>query len=157
MRRTRSRKSQQKCTFRNSGTPVRRTGRRKSQRMHFQEFWHSCAQNKTSNISKHALSVILGLLCAKQSVGNLNKCTFRNFRTPVRRTTRRKSKKNALSGILGLLCAEQEVSNLKNALSGILGLLCSEQDVRNMKNGVSGILGLVCAEQSVGNLKTWTF
>ena len=37
VRRTRRRKSQ-KCTFRNSGTPMRRTRRRKSQKMHIQEF-----------------------------------------------------------------------------------------------------------------------
>ena len=30
--------------------------------MHFQEFWDSCAQNKTSGISKDALSGILGSL-----------------------------------------------------------------------------------------------
>ena len=41
------------CTFRNSGTPVRRTERRKSQ--------------------KHTLSGILGHLCAEQNVGNLKK------------------------------------------------------------------------------------
>ena len=66
----------------NSGTPVRRTRRRKSQKMnfqefwdswaqnktseisenHFPEFWDSCAQNKTSEISTDALSGILGLL-----------------------------------------------------------------------------------------------
>ena len=42
-----------KITFNNSGTPVCRTRRRKSQEMHFQEFWDSCAQNKTSEISKN--------------------------------------------------------------------------------------------------------
>ena len=35
----------------------------------------------------------MGLLCAKQGVGNLNKWTFRNSGTPVRRTRRRKSQK----------------------------------------------------------------
>ena len=40
------------CTFRNSGTPVRRAKRRKSKQIQFQEFWDSCAQNKTSEISK---------------------------------------------------------------------------------------------------------
>ena len=79
-----------------------------------QEFWDSCAQNKTSEISKNALSRIPGLLCAEQDVGNLNKmyfqelwdscaqnttseilkkCTFRNSETPVRRTNRRQSQK----------------------------------------------------------------
>ena len=60
-------------TFRNSGTPVRSTRRRKSQKMHFQEFWDSCAQNKASEISK--------------------KMTFRDSGTPVRRTRRRKYRK----------------------------------------------------------------
>ena len=101
-----------KCTFRNSGTPVRRTTSRKYQQLHFREFWDSCAQNKASEISKT--------------------CTFRNSRTLVRRTTRRSSQKHAVSGIVGLLCAEQDVGNLKNGLSGILGLLCAEQDVGNL-------------------------
>ena len=57
-------------TFRNSGTPARRTRRRESQKMHFQELWDSCAQNKTSKISK--------------------KCTFWHSGTPVRRIERRK-------------------------------------------------------------------
>ena len=105
------------CTFRYSGTPVRRTRRRRSQKMHFRDFWDSfaqnrtseiskmhfqefldsCAQNKTSEISKNALSGILGLLGAEQFVGNLKKCTFGNSGAPVRRTRRRQSKNNALS------------------------------------------------------------
>ena len=90
-----------KYTFRKSGTPVRRTKRRKSQKkIHFQVIWDSCAQNKTSEISKNGLSGVLGLLCAEQSVGNLKKQSVGNL-------------KNALSGILGLLCAEQDVGNLK--------------------------------------------
>ena len=96
----------EKRTFRNSRTPVRRTRRRKSKKMHCQEFWDSCAQNKTSKITKTTLS------------GNLEL---------------RKSQKNALSGNLGLLCAEQNVGNFKNELSGIPGLLCAEQDVGNLK------------------------
>ena len=70
-RRTRRRKSQEKDTFRNYGTPVRRTRRRQSQKMQFQEFWDSCAQNKASEISRNALSGILGLLCAEQNVENI--------------------------------------------------------------------------------------
>ena len=58
----------------------------------FQELWDSCAQNNTSGISKTALSGILGLLCAEQSVGNLE---------------------NGLSRLLGLLCAERNVGHLK--------------------------------------------
>ena len=82
--------------------------------MHFQDFWDSCAQNKTSEISKNALSGFLGLLCAEQNVGNLKSWTFKNSGIPVRRTRRRQSQKNALSGIMGLLCAEQNVGNLEN-------------------------------------------
>ena len=37
----------------------------------FQEFWDSCSQNKTSEISKTTLSGIMRLLCAEQDVGNL--------------------------------------------------------------------------------------
>ena len=67
-----------KCTSRNSGTPVRRTRRRKSQKMNFQDFLDSCAQNKTSEIPTNGLSGFVGLLCAEQNVINLKKCTFRN-------------------------------------------------------------------------------
>ena len=91
VRRTKRRKSE-KWTFRNSGTPGRRTRRWKSQKMHLQEFWDSCAQNKTSGISTTALSGILGLLCAEQNVGNLKQMTVRNSGTPVRRTKRRKAR-----------------------------------------------------------------
>ena len=38
------------CTSKNYGTPVRRTKRRKSQEMHFEELWDSCAQNTPSEI-----------------------------------------------------------------------------------------------------------
>ena len=49
---------------------MRRTKRQKyQQQMHFQEFWDSYAQNKTSEISKNTLSGIPGLLCAEQDVG----------------------------------------------------------------------------------------
>ena len=50
-------------------------------------------QNKTSEISKNAVSEFLGLLCAEQNVGNI---------------------KNALSCFVGLRLAEQNVGNLKN-------------------------------------------
>ena len=54
-------------------SPMRRAKRRTSQNMHFQEFWDSCAQNKTPEISKCAFLGILGLLCAEEYVGNLKK------------------------------------------------------------------------------------
>ena len=172
---TRRRKSQ-KWTFRNSGAPVCRTRRRKSQQMDFQDFWDSCALNKTSEISKNALSGIPGLLCAEQDVGNINKCTFRNSGTPVRRARRRKSQKWTFrdSGTpvrrtrrrnyqqmhfqeFWDSCAQNRTSEIsKNALSEILGLLCAEQNVGNLKlMRVQNIWGLLCAEQNVGNLNTY--
>ena len=81
--------------------------------MHCQELWDSCAQNETSYISKMWLSGILGLPCAEQNVRNLKKCTFRNYGTPVRRTTRQKYQKS-LSCFFGLRLAEQNVGYLKN-------------------------------------------
>ena len=92
VRRTKCRKSQQ-LHFRNSGTPLRRTIRRIYRKLHVQKFWDTRAQNKTSDISTHEFSGIMGLLCAEQNVGNLI---------------------NVISRILGLLCAEQDVGNLNN-------------------------------------------
>ena len=70
-------------------------GRTVSQKTNFKEFWDSCAQNKTSEISKNALPRTLGLLSAEQDIGNLKKCT---------------------SGIMGLLFAEQTVGNLNKCM-----------------------------------------
>ena len=42
--------------FKNYGTPVRRTKRQKSQTLHLQKLWDSCAQNNTLDISKTAPS-----------------------------------------------------------------------------------------------------
>ena len=106
VRRTKRQKSQT-CMFITSGTPVRRTTHRKCQKqIRVHELWDSCAQNNTSEISKHALSRTLGLLCAEQTVGNLKKCalrrtncrtsqkyTFMKSGTPVRRTKHRETKK----------------------------------------------------------------
>ena len=98
-----------------------------------QESWHSCAQNKTSEISNDGLSGILGHLCAEQNVGNLEKWTFRNSGTPVRRPKRRKSRKMDFQDCWDS-CALNKTSEIsKNALSGILGLLCAEQGVGNIK------------------------
>ena len=102
-----------KWTYRNAGTTVRRTKRRKSPKMNFQEFWDSCAQNntseisimdfqefwdscaqnKTSEISTNGLSGILGLLCAEQDFGNVKKCIVIIYGTSVRRKERRKPQK----------------------------------------------------------------
>ena len=86
-------------------------GRTCSQKTHFQEFWDSCAQNKTSEISKSALPRILGLLCAEQHVGNIKQCTFRNSGTPVRRTKRQKSKKMHLQEVWDS-CAQNKTSEI---------------------------------------------
>ena len=132
-----------------------RTSRRKSQQNDFQEFWDSCAQNKTSEIStnalfrnsgthvrrttrrnsqKHSFSGILGLLCAEQDVGNIKTWTLRNSGAPVRRTRRRKSHHmNVLE--FWDSCAQNKTSYISNnALSEFLGLLCAEQNVGNLKN-----------------------
>ena len=51
---------------------TRRTKRRKSQKMHFQKFRDSCAQNRTSKY--HTCTFIyVGLRLAEQNVGNLKK------------------------------------------------------------------------------------
>ena len=103
-----------KSTFKTRGTPVRRTNRRKSQKMHFQEFWDSCAQNKTSEISKAWTfwKRNLGLLCAEQHVGNLKQMCFQEFWDSCAQNKTSEISNNALELILGLLCAEQNVENL---------------------------------------------
>ena len=110
---------------------MRRTRRRKSQKLHFLEFWDSCAQNRTSEISKTALSRILGLLCAEQDVGDLKKWTLGNSGTPVRRTKRRKSKQMDFQEFWDS-CAQNRTSEMSNnVLSELMGLLCSEKNVGN--------------------------
>ena len=152
MRRTKRRKSQ-KRTFKNSGTPVRRTKRRKHQKWTFRNSGTLCAEQYVI-----ARSVILGLLCAEQEVGNLKKCTFSNYGTPVGRTRRRKSQKQMHCQEFWDSCAQNKTSEIsKNALSGILGHLFAEQTSEISKTVLSGILRLLCAEQDVGNLKKWTF
>ena len=120
------------CTVRNSGTPVRRTRRRTSRKMHFQEFWESCVQNKTSEIRKrtfknsgtpvrrtkkkteisnNGLSGFPGHLCAGQIVGNLNKWTFMISGTPVRWTKRRTSQKMYFQNFWDF-CAQNKTSEI---------------------------------------------
>ena len=62
---------QQTCTSKQYGTPAHITTRRKSQKMHFHNFWDSGSQNKTSETSKTALSELMGLWFAEQNVGNI--------------------------------------------------------------------------------------
>ena len=120
------------CTFRYSGTRVRRTRRRRSQKMHFREFWDSSAQKRTSEISKNALPRILGLLCAEQDVGNLKNYTSRNSATPVRRPKRRISQKMHFQDFWDSSAQTKTSKISKIALSGFLRLLCAEQHVGNI-------------------------
>ena len=69
-----------KRALRNYGPPLRRTRRRKSQKMSFQEFWDSCAQSKRSEISTNAFRNSGTHKTSEIS----KKCTFKNSRTPVR-------------------------------------------------------------------------
>ena len=120
------------CTLRKSGTPVRRTKRRKSRKLHFQKFEDSCAQTIKSEISKNALSEVPRLLIAVRNVGNLTQYTFRHSGTPVRRTKRRKYPKLHFPEFWDF-CEENKTSEIStNALSEIMGLLCAEQHVGNL-------------------------
>ena len=100
--------------------------------MHFQKRWDSGSQNNMSEISKHALSEILGPLCAEQNVGNLQHLVSSNYGTPVRRTKLQKSKTKCTLENMGLLCAEQHVGNIKQTLSRFFGLRLAEQNVGNI-------------------------
>ena len=143
--------------------------------MHFQEFWDSCAQNKTSEILKTALSRILGLLCAEQNVRNFKKRTFRKSGTPVRRTKRRKSQKLHFQEVWDS-CAQNKTSEIskkyfletwdscaQNKTSEIptkwtFWDSCAQNKTSEIsKNGLSGFLVLLCAEQNIGNLKSVDF
>ena len=139
------------CTFRNSGTPVRRTKRQTSQKMHVHNFWDSSAQNKTPEISTLVLSYIMGLLCAEQNVRNLEKCTLINYGTPVRTTRRQKSQKMHLQEIWDS-CAQNKTSEISTKIH-----FQEFWDSSAQNNVLSGIPGLLCAEQNVGNLKNCTF
>ena len=107
-----------KWTFENSGTPVRRTKRQKSQNMNFQELWDSCAQNKTSEIPTKCTSHNSGTPVRKQNVRNIKKCTLRNSGIPVRRAKRRISQKSDFQEFWDS-CAQKKTSEIsKTALSG---------------------------------------
>ena len=71
-------------------------------KINFQKSWDAGSQNKTSAISTHALSEILGLGFAEQNVGYL---------------------KHALPEFLGLRLAEQSVGNLRTCTSRTSGTL----------------------------------
>ena len=97
-------------TFRNSGTPVRRTRRRKSQKMHFQELWDAFAQNKTSEISKMDFQQFWDS-CAQNKTSEISKMDFQQFWDSCVENKTSEISTIALSGILGLLCAGQDVGN----------------------------------------------
>ena len=80
---------------------------------HVHELWDTCAQNKTSEISKNALLGIMGLLGAEQHVGNLTILHFQEFRDSCAQNKTSGISTNELSRIMGLLCAEQNVGSLK--------------------------------------------
>ena len=141
--------------------------------MHFQRFWEQYVRNL-----EHTLPEILGLQFAERNVGNIKRCTFINYGTPVRRTTRRKSQIILLSGILGLLCAEQHVGNMnkctfRNSRTLVRRTKRWKYQQMNLQNfwdsgsqhRTSGIstntlsvkLGLRFARQSGRNLKKSTF
>ena len=70
-----------KWTFRNSGSPVRRTRRRKYQKWTFRNSVTPVRRTKRRKSKTTGLSGILGLLCAEQEVGNPKTLTFRNSGT----------------------------------------------------------------------------
>ena len=120
-----------------------------SKNLHFQEFRDSCAQKKTSEISTNGLSGILGLLCAEQDVGNLKNCTFWNYGTPVRRTDRRKSQQLHFHELWGS-CAQNKTSEISKMDIGDFWDSCAQN--KGSEISKSGIMGLLCADQNVGNL-----
>ena len=97
------------------------------------------------------------LLCAEEDVGNLKKCTFRNYWTPVSRTRRRKSQKMHFQEFWDS-CAQNKTSEIpKNDFQEIWDSCAQNKASEISKNGLSGFLGLLCAEQDVGNLKKCIF
>ena len=125
--------------------------------MDFREFWDSCVQNRTSEISKKKTFRNYGTTVCRTKRRTSQKYAFKKSGTPVRRTRRRKSQKMHFQEFQDS-CAQNKTSEIwKNACLGLMGLLCAEQNVRNLKNSLSGTPGLLCAEENVGILKQWTF
>ena len=90
-------------TVRNSGTPVRRTKRQKYQKMHFQKFWDSCAQNKTSEIPKMDFQEFWD----SQDVGNLKKMHFQEFRDSCAPPRPPKKRSAPLAAVVGLFSLDR--------------------------------------------------
>ena len=112
---------------------MRRTQRRTYQHTHVHKCWDAGSQNKTSDISKHAFSDILGLQLAEQHVGNIRKCTSRSSGTLVRSTKGRTPQTMHFPKLWDSDPQNNtsEISN--NALSECLGLQSAEQRVRNLR------------------------
>ena len=129
-----------KCTVSISETLVRRTTRQKFQKMHVQEFWDSCAQNKTSEISKNRFY--------------LYKSTFRHSGTPVRRIKCRKYQTNALQKLWDS-CAQNKTLYFANTrLSRKVWDSCAQNRTSEISNNaLSEFLGLRFAGQNVGNIE----
>ena len=117
-------------------------------------FFDSCAQSETSEISTHAISEILGLLCAEQNVeisntalsnmmgllcaeqiaGNLKHCTFTNYGTLARRAKNVGKFETAFQKLWDSGSHNNTSENIENnALSEFQGLWFAEQNVRNLK------------------------
>ena len=112
---------------------VRRTKRRKSQQLHFQKFWDSCAQNKKSEISKTAPSEIRGLWFAEQNVGNLKKTHVHTFWDSGSQNKPSEIATNAPSQSLGLLFAAQNVGNIKQCTFRYYGAPVRRTTRRNIE------------------------
>ena len=108
------------CTFRKSGTqsgtPARRTKRRKSQRVHFQKFWGSCAQNKRRKSRKLHFQEFWGS-CLQNKPSEISAHHFHNFWGSCAHNKTSEISKHALSEILGLRFAEKHVGNIEKCTS----------------------------------------
>ena len=107
----------------------------------------------------------MGLLCAEQDVGNLNKWTLNNYGTPVRRTRRRKSKKKwTVKNYETPLRRTSRRKSKQKMTSRHYGMPFQEfwdSIAQNKTSGesttaLSEFLGLLCEKQHVGNLKNCT-
>ena len=96
---------------------MRRTKRRTSAKIHFQEFWDSCAQNKTSEISKMWLESWDSR--AQNNASEISKSALSEILGPVRRTERRNFKHHLQK--FGDSCA-QDTSEVSKNVSFVLAL-----------------------------------
>ena len=118
-----------KYTFRNYGTPIRRTRRRKSRKdalsellglgfadqsvrnlkkIHVQKLWDSGSQNKTSEISIMHFQKLWGS-GSQNKASEISKMSCHQSWDSCSQNNTSDNSSNALSEILGLLFAEQNV------------------------------------------------